>query len=227
LTIRLLASAVVTIAAPARAEVGAVISAYSDARFRGVSVSGGDPVAVLDLSYDDPSGAYAAASGTAVASGGIRPLSLQLNAGYAKSLGDLTLDFGVLQSNYSRYSTTVHGSAYTEVYAGLSRKNLTARVHLSPHYFGGGTWTLYGELNHALPLSRRLSLNSHIGMVIPLRTRGPADDYSQFDWRVGLDQAIGRFALHAAVTGARGVRHYESGGGGGRAALVVGVSFIL
>lgn len=205
-----------------------MLSAFSDARFRGVSVSGSDPVAVLDLSYDDPSGAYAGASGTAVASSEmIRPLSLQLNAGYAKSLGEVTFDLGILQSNYSRYSTTVHGSAYSEVYAGLSRKNLTARVHLSPHYFETGTWTLYGELNHALPLTRKLSLNSHVGVVMPLRTHDPAESYGQFDWRVGLDRAIGRFALHAAVTGARGVRQYESDVSRNHAAIVVGASLIL
>lgn len=225
----LIVSAAVGIATPGRAEVGAVLSAFSDARFRGVSISGGDPVGTLDLSYDDPSGAYAAASATAVASSKqIKPLSLQLNAGYATKLStDLTADLGIIQSNYSRYSTTIHGNSYTEVYAGLTRRNLTARIHLSPHYFEAGTWTLYGELNHGLSLTQKLSLNSHIGMLVPLRANDKAEAQSQFDWRLGLDRSIGRFALHAAVTGARGVHHYDSEGSRNHAALIVGASLIL
>ena len=213
----------------AQAQVGVVVSAFSDARFRGVSISDGDPVGILDLSYDDPSGAYAAASGTLVASShGIEPLSLQLNAGYARELSaGISADVGIVQSKYSRYSTTVHGSAYTEVYAGLTRKSLTARVHLSPHYFEAGTWTGYGELNHGLALSRRLSLNSHVGALIPIRSDRDRESHRQFDWRVGLDRQAGRFALHAAFTGARGVRHYDQQYAHSGPALVVGASLVL
>ena len=209
--------------------MGAVLSVFSDARFRGVSVSDGDPVGILDISYDDPSGAYAAASGTLVASAhGIEPLSLQLNAGFARQLGaGLSADVGIVQSKYSRYSTTIHGSSYTEVYAGLTRKSLTARVHLSPHYFEAGTWTLYGELNHGLALGRKLSLNSHAGVLIPLHSTNPGETRSQVDWRVGLDRQVGRLALHAAFTGARGVRHYEEQRAHSGAALVFGASLVL
>src|SRR3982751_4540766 len=74
-------------AAPAEAGVGAVVSVFNDAQFRGASVSGRHPVGVLDLSYDDPGGIYVAASATAVAaSGGVKPLSLQINGGFAKRL---------------------------------------------------------------------------------------------------------------------------------------------
>lgn len=216
-------------ASAARAEVGAVVSAFSDARFRGVSVSHGDPVGILDLSYDDPSGTYAAASGTLVASSeGVKPLSLQLNAGYAKELRPgVTFDLGVVQSKYSRYSTTVHGSTYTEVYAGLTRKSLTARVHFSPHYFETGRWTLYGELNQGLALTRKLSLNSHVGMLLPLRSDHGREAHRQVDWRLGLDRQLGRFALHAAFTGAGGVRHYDRQYAHRGPALILGASLIL
>jgi uncharacterized protein (TIGR02001 family) len=223
----LVSLAALAVASPASAQVGAVISAFSDARFRGVSVSGGNPVAMVDLSHDNPGGAYFAASGTAVFTADeVKPLSLQLNAGYAKDLRPgLTFDVGVLQSNYSRYSTTIHGSSYTEVYAGLTRKTLTARLHLSPHYFEAGAWTVYGELDHSLSLTRRLSLNSHVGVLAPIRGRG--DTRGQVDWRIGLDRQIGRFALHAAFTGARGVRSYEGRHARSSSALVFGASLVL
>src|SRR5215468_4243490 len=43
-------------AAPARAQVGVSLSADSDHRFRGVSLSDGRPVVSLSLSYDHDSG---------------------------------------------------------------------------------------------------------------------------------------------------------------------------
>lgn len=215
-------------AAPAAAQAGAVVSIFSDDRFRGVSVSDEEPVAILDLSYDASSGIYLAASGTAVASGGVKPLSLQLNAGYAKRLdGELTFDLGAIHSSYSHYSTTVGSSAYTEIYAGLSRKSLTARIHLSPHYFQAGTWTVYGELEHGLGLTRNLSLNSHVGLLVPVRTGEEASSHAQVDWRIGLDQQLGRFGLHAAFTGAAGVKHYEQSSAQTKAGFLFGASLAL
>jgi len=214
---------------PANAEIGAAVSVFSDSRFRGISVSGGDPVATLDLSFDDPSGAYFAATGTAgLISREVKPVSVELNAGFAREVRpDLTFDVGLAHSSYERYPVTGQGSSYTEVYAGLTHKTLTARVHLSPHYLATGRWTTYGELDHSLSLTRNLSLNSHVGLLLPVRTRAADDIRSRVDWRIGLDRQVGRFALHAAFTGARGVRHYDSRGAKTDSALVIGASLIL
>ena len=72
-------------ASPARAQVGAVVSVFSDARFRGISLSDGRPVGILDLSYDAPGGLYGAFSGSVVDTRGegIRALDVVLNGGYA------------------------------------------------------------------------------------------------------------------------------------------------
>ena len=52
-------------AAPASAQIGATASVFSDAQFRGYSLSAGRPVAILDFAYDDASGFYVDVSGTA------------------------------------------------------------------------------------------------------------------------------------------------------------------
>src|SRR4051794_29766688 len=49
-------------AGPARAEVGATASIFSDYRFRGYSLSERRPVGIFDFAYDDASGLYADAS---------------------------------------------------------------------------------------------------------------------------------------------------------------------
>ena len=185
-------------------------------------------MAVFNLSYDAPSGLYLAASGTLVASGGVEPLSVQFNAGYARRLGRvLTIDVGAVHSSYSRYSTTVAGGSYTELYAGLTRTSLTARLHVSPHYFHAGTWTLYGEADHALGLTRNLSLSSHVGLLAPVRSGGNTSLHPQVDWRVGLDRQLGRFALHFVATGAGGVRRYADDRSRRHAAIVIGASLVL
>jgi uncharacterized protein (TIGR02001 family) len=214
--------------APAAAQAGAVLSLFSDARFRGVSVSGERPVAILDLSYDAPNGLYLATSATLVASGRIEPLSVQFNGGYARRVGAVTtIDLGAVHSSYSRYSTAVAGGSYTELYAGLTHKSLTARVHLSPHYFHSGTWTLYGEVDHSLGLARNLSLDSHVGLLVPLRSRDNLNLHPQVDWRAGLNRQVGRVALHLAATGARGIRRYAGDHYRRHAAIVIGASFAL
>lgn len=220
--------ALLGIAAPASAEVGAAVSIFSDSRFRGYSISDHHSVALLDLSYEDPNGLYVAASGSAVAdSGEVRPLGLQVNGGYSKRLlSGVTLDLGVVHSEYSRYSSAA-GNSYTELYAGLTHKYLTGRVHVSPHYFGSGTWTAYGEINADVGLGRKLSFNGHAGMLVPVRNRDEPETRAAYDWRLGISRQFGRVSAHAAWTGGQLFRRYDGYGRRSTSAVVFGISCIL
>jgi hypothetical protein len=217
--------------APATAQVGAVVSAYTDQRFRGYSLSDGRPVGILDLSYDGPSGIYAAASGSIVAArdGGLKGLGLSANAGFARRVRPgLTLDIGVVHSRYSRYSGLVGGRSYTELYAGVAGKFLDARLSLSPSYIGPAQRTIHGEINGHIDLTRTLLVDGSLGILIPMGSRGyQKGAHPQWDARLGIAQRVGPLMLHAAVT-ARGdspeVYVYRSHG---RAALVLGISSAL
>ena len=91
-------------ASPAAAQVGAVVSIFSDSRFRGISLSDGRPVGIIDLSYDASNGLYGAVSGSVVDTrdDGVRVLSVTLNGGYATRLrSGLTADVGIVHSRYS------------------------------------------------------------------------------------------------------------------------------
>jgi len=85
----LIALVVLGVPSQAMGQVGAVLSAYTDLRFRGLSLSDGQPVGLADLSYDHSSGIYGALSGSIVATRheGLKPLGLTLNAGYARRVG--------------------------------------------------------------------------------------------------------------------------------------------
>jgi uncharacterized protein (TIGR02001 family) len=226
-------AALVFAAIPGRADaqVAATASLFSDLRFRGYSLSGGHPVAMLDFAFDDPSGVYGDVTATSVfqSGGEPAPLALQLSGGYAKRFNSgTTLDLGVTHSNYSRYYSGGRGTSYTELYVGASRGGLSSRIFLSPHYFTRGLWVVYGEVDGSVQPARNWSLDGHIGMLVPVRTTIARERYhAGFDWRLGATRDLGRLALHAAWTeGARGSDYY-GGRAHHRSAVIVGASWAL
>lgn len=200
----LAAFAAVLISTAARAEVGAVASIYSDDRFRGVSVSDGRPVGILDLSYDAANGLYAAASGSVVATrgDGLKPLGLVLNGGYAERFrSGLNADVGVVYSHYSHYSGVSSGRDYTEVYAGLIGKILGARLSVSPNYLGFARWTVRAEVSGHVDLARTLYVDGELGALTALGHSASQGKYKTIvDARIGVARSTGPVTLHAAAT---------------------------
>ena len=223
--------AFVAFASPASAQVGAAVSVFSDDRFRGYSLSDGRPAGILDLSYDAPGGLYGALSGSVVLTrrDGLQPLGLQLNGGYAKRLrSGLTLDLGIVHSNYSSYSSRGPGRSYTELYAGLGGKRLSSRIYVSPDYLRRGGWTLYSEVDANLPVARKLRIRGHVGMLVQLEGRSNSEAYRpEFDWRLGLARDFGRITINAAWTGNGPDHDLYLRRSYGRGALVAGVTFAL
>lgn len=226
----LLCAIAALVPASAAAEVGLTASVFSDARYRGYSLSEGEPVANLDFAYDNRSGFYAGAA----ASGFLRhgqyptPLALQADAGYARRLtSGTTIDFGVTHSNYSHYSRSERGNSYTEFYAGLGWRGLSSRLSFSPHYFQVGEWTAYGELNGEVSPASKWTINGHVGMLVPLRTAQLFSSRTNADWSIGASRSLGRISLHAAWSDGTpggdlfGKRRHS------RSALVTGASIVL
>ena len=228
----ILFAAVLSFTAPAAAQVGTSVSVFSDDRFRGYSLSGGRPVGILDLSYDAPNGFYAALSATVVATrhDGLQPLGLQLNGGYAKRLSSgLTIDAGVVHSNYSPYSSRNAGKSYTEVYAGLAGKILSSRLSVSPDYLKPGAWSLYGEVDANVPTVKKLHVTGHVGILAPLNHRGYYDEtlHPELDWRLGFARDLGPVTLSVAWTGISRNRDLYQERSYGRRALIVGITCAL
>ena len=212
---------------PAKAQVSAAVSLFNDLRLRGYSISDGRPVGILDLSYDAPSGLYGALSGSVVASGGegLKPLGLIVNGGYATQVSPrMSLDVGVTHSSYSKYSDRAAALSYTEFYAGVSGKLVSARLNISPDYVKGGS--AYGEVNGNWPLGKSLSATAHAGLVVPFRKAYPADRYSDdVDWRLGIARLVGPVSIQAAWSAVRpGKRSYRDRGHK-RDALIVGLTY--
>jgi len=218
--------------APAVAgQVGVVVSAYTDQRLRGYSLSDGRPVGIVDLSYDASNGIYAAASGLVVAArdDGLRVLGVTLNGGYAKAIRpSLTLDIGAVHSRYSRYSGLIGSDSYTEVYAGLSSEYVGVRLSVSPNYIGAGRFTAHGEINGHVDVTRSLLLDGSLGILAPIGSRGYQNGaHPQWDAHIGLSQRLGPVMLHAAVTARARSNFSYTYRNHGRAALVLGISSAL
>jgi uncharacterized protein (TIGR02001 family) len=215
-------------AAPAGAQVGAVVSVFTDDRFRGVSLSDGRPVGILDLSYDMPNGLYGAVSGSIVATrdDGLKALGLVLNGGYATRLrSGLTADVGIVHSRYSQYSGVAGGRAYTEFYAGVAGRFLGARISVSPNYLGSAHWTVHGEINGHVDLTRKLLLDGEVGVLAPMANGAyPGERRTQVDGRIGIARRVGPVTLHAAATARSGNAEIYNGRRHDRTALIVGIS---
>lgn len=213
----------------AEAQVGARVSVYSDDRFRGVSLSDGRPVGILDASYDLSNGFYAALSGSAVATRdeGLRLLGYSANAGYALRLRpELSADLGIVHPWYSHYSGLSGRKSYTEVYAGLTGRTVGVRLSVSPDYLGVAHWTAYGEADGHLDLSRSTLIDGSVGVLIPIGGSYRSSGRPQADARLGIAHRLGPVTLHAAVT-ARSRTYLYSGRSHARASLVVGLSTAL
>ena len=215
----------------AAAQVGVVASVYTDQRFRGYSLSDGRPVGILDISYDASNGIYAAASGSVVMTrdDGLKGLGLALNAGFAKPIGrDFTLDLGIIHSRYSEYSGVATGRTYSEAYAGISGKFVGTRFSISPDYIGPARWTLHGEINGQVDLSKDLLLDGTLGALIPLGEGAYNGAVrAQWDARVGLARRLGPVSLHAALTARGDSSHIYAGRRHRRAAIVLGINTAL
>lgn len=156
---------------------------------------------------------------------GVKPLGLQENIGFAKKLDSATIDVGIVNSNYSRHSGRDRSLSYTEVYAGLIGKNVASHIYVSPNYFDSGVWTLYGDVDAGVRLSKKLSLTGHAGVLTYLHNGN--DDKLHYDWQVSVKREFGRLTAQLAMSGGGPGSDFYYGREHRRTRLVIGVSCIL
>ena len=220
-------SAGISLASPVQAQVAGSISVESDYRYRDHSLSSGHPVATASVDYDDASGFFIDGSVTGVL-GGDRPgvLGAQGNIGYATRLSSkLSMDVGVLRTQYTSSYTGERAAHYTEFYLGLTRRRVSSRVYFSPDYFHSGISTLYGEIEGVIEPARDWHLTAHVGGLVYLSRPWPyATRRDQHDWRLGVSRQLGAFELHLNLSGGGPGSDYYGGEPRSRTALVVGAT---
>ena len=178
------------------------MSAVSDYRYRGVSLTDNDPAAQGTINYDDPSGIYvgtflsnvrfAYASGSEAQVLSFAGYVWQLPSGVS---GEVGVDYSVF--------TRTHGYDYPEVYCGFASGNFSGRLYYSPRYFGRFGDAIYGELNAAQPLSDRFRIIAH-GGVLWSKSGNSYDGSGErvtFDARIGVGVDLDRFSVELSWVG--------------------------
>ena len=189
-----LAAAAATLALAGAASAQELKASYnigvtSDYVFRGVSQTQEDPAIQggVDLSYGV---GYAGVWASNVDFGASDPSTeIDFYAGVKPTVGDTSLDFGVLYYGYTKDKGLTPGSySYFELKAAASRTfgpaTLGAAVYYSPEYPGKGGNATYVEANAAVPVAEKLTLSGAVGH----QSIGNFPDYNT--WNVGLAYAL-------------------------------------
>jgi hypothetical protein len=180
------------------AQVAATLSAQTDARYRGQSVSDGRPAFDLAISYDAPVGLYggASVSGSPQPDTGLRLIGLEQDFGYARQLDSgFVIDFGFADHQHWRYQAgDRYGYLDVETYAGFRRGGLSAYLFYSPHYDVSGARALYAQVDLQRPLWGPWRVFAHAGLLTPLSAEaGPYYPTGEHpDGSVGVSRSFRR-----------------------------------
>ncbi len=184
------------------AQFSGTASVISDYRYRGITLSDQKPAAQIGLTYDDPLGWYAGAFASTVRLAPPAGPGAQATifSGFASRLASgISLEAG---GDYSVF-TSAAGDDYGEVYLGIASDKLSARIYYSPRYYGQRANAWYGEVNAAQPLTDRVQLLAHLGLLTTRTTYPYTPQVEQriVDGRVGLGVDFDLFHIEVAWVG--------------------------
>ena len=188
-------------AASSSISVSGGVTLVSDYRFRGVSLSGGDPAVQGGVTVTHDSGIYVGAWGSSIDDGGTDfygDVELDLYGGWSGNLSEgVGLDVGLL---YYAYPSNAKGvdAEYFEPYATLSGELGPVQAKLGVNYawdqkaLADDSLYVHTELSSGIPTTP-LTLSAHLGYtdgsLAPTLLAGTGDD-SAFDWSVGASYTL-------------------------------------
>lgn len=164
------------------------IAAFSDYRFRGVSLSGKDPQVTLDLSASHESGLYAGAWFSNVdLGGGADDLEVDLYAGWARDVGGLTFDIGAVYYLYPGNGAFDYIELTSSLTAPVGAGEVSLGIAYAPSQGAlGNTDNAYVYLSGDMPLGdSAFSLHGTVGL------EDGAFGNSKVDWLLGVSAELG------------------------------------
>ena len=217
-----LAAAGLSLATPAMAQseegsgftTSANVALTTDYRFRGVSLSGGDPAIQGGFDVAHESGFYVGTWASSIKGGpSYGDLEFDIYAGWSGSLSDaVSVDVGVL---YYIYPTEDLGldTDYIEPYASISANLGPAEATLGVAYApeqdslgGDDNLYIYTDVGFGIADSP-FSVTGHLGYtdgaLAPPLLAGAADD-TGLDWSLGVAVSQGNFEVGVAYIGVEG-----------------------
>jgi uncharacterized protein (TIGR02001 family) len=211
-------------AAPAVAKDGGVVplsvsgnvTLVTDYRFRGVSLSGGDPAIQGGVTVSHDSGVYAGTWASSIDDGGtdiFGDAEVDLYAGWSGGIAEgIGLDIGVL---YYAYPGNAHGvdAEFFEPYATVSGQLGPVQAKLGVNYawdqkaLAGDSLYVHTELSSGIPTTP-VTVSAHLGYtdgsLAPTLLAGTNDE-TALDWSVGASATVlGRLTFGVSYVGVEG-----------------------
>jgi uncharacterized protein (TIGR02001 family) len=184
--------------------VGLNLSAVTDYRYRGVSLSDERPAASFSVSLDHRSGLYGGARLVASAprERGAELVARMLYAGYAsRRWTSFTLDAGAINYHLDTYRYGKRIFDYTEGYVGFITNNFNGHLYYAPNYYGSHVRTLYADLGASVRPTSIMRIFGHAGMLIPVGGRYfPQSRKDRYDLKAGAAVELGQAELSLAWT---------------------------
>lgn len=209
-------------------EVSGEIKLQSDDRFRGRSLSAGQPTLDADISIDTPIGIYAGASITAILKGKNRA-GLQGYDGYVGYVAQVdentAVDIGLAAYRFTSKYSGDQRDQYAEIYAGVSSGRFAAYVHYTPSYLGKSVPTIYTDFSYFRPIGSDFNITAHVGLLT--QTSGPARlgrARTRYDTRVAISRPVLGLDAELAWTYGGANDRYFAGPWNGNSALVFSLS---
>jgi uncharacterized protein (TIGR02001 family) len=190
----LLAGALLVAAGAANAGVTVTPAVVSDYDFRGISQSAKDPALQLGVNYTHESGFYAGLWGSNVDFGPGDP-NVEVDAFAGFTGGDAQQSFG--WDVGAVYYTYVSESDfnYPEIYAGVSKGPISAKLYYSWDFAGTSTDAFYLTADGTFPIGDTgFAALAHLGYNFgDFWDEAYGDGY--IDWAVGVQKAFGNFTV--------------------------------
>ena len=221
---------ILVIFAPIRAgaEISSELEVKSDDRFRGRSLSAGNPVVNVDVSIDTVSGIYSGGSATFILASQNRTgfKGVDAHIGFATHIDEnVTVDIGVAGYIFTeRYSGNTNDQ-YAEAYIGLSVDRFAVYVHYTPNYFDKNIPVLYADVNYSRSIGSEFSVKAHAGFLVQTSGRARLGNKStRYDTRLAVSRPIWGLDAEIAFTYGGKDDRYFSGPWGGNSAFVFSVA---
>lgn len=182
--------------------VSGSVTLVTDYRFRGVSLSAGDPAIQGGITVTHDSGVYVGTWASSIAGGAAYgDMELDLIAGWSGDVSDgVTFDIGMVYFVYPTNDGAFDPVDYWEPYATVSTTLGPVEASLGINYAwkqdslgGNDNLYLHGELGVGIP-NTPVSLSAHLGYtsgaLAPDYTAGLSTDKTAWDWSIGASMTV-------------------------------------
>lgn len=213
---------------PAHAQLSGALAVQNDDRFRGRSISAGEPVAIGSLFVDHESGVAASGSVVLTSNGpDIGLLRASGHIGYARPLDrNLSVDGGLVVHAYTDRYSGGSSQTFAEVFGGVTWGQFALHASYSPSYLDQGLETLYLQFDAVQELGAGFRANARAGVLTRLAGAGSfGGENTRYDAQIGITKDFDLLSIYVnASTAGPGEGSYFRDPWGGRDAVIVGIS---